>query len=40
MNRCMEFREVSPGDREMATSCGEREERRAWTHDTNQVLSV
>ncbi len=33
-DRCMEFRERSPGGREMAASGGEREERRAWAHDT------
>ncbi len=32
-DRWMEFREMSPGRREMATSGGEREEHRAWTHD-------
>ncbi len=34
--RCVELREMSPGGREMATSGGEREERRAWTHDTRK----
>ncbi len=29
----MWLREISPGEREMATSGGEREERQAWTHD-------
>ncbi len=33
--RCVWLREISPGEREMATSGGEREERQAWTHDTN-----
>ncbi len=28
-DRCMEFREMNPGGREMVTSGGEREERRA-----------
>ncbi len=32
-DRCMEFKEMSPGGREIVTSGGEREERRAWTHD-------
>ncbi len=31
--RCVELREMSPGGREMPTSGGEREKRRAWTHD-------
>ncbi len=31
--RCVWLREISPGEREMATSGGEREERQAWTHD-------
>ncbi len=30
---CVWLREISPGEREMATSGGEREERQAWTHD-------
>ncbi len=30
---CVWLREFSPGEREMATSGGEREERQAWTHD-------
>ncbi len=30
-DRCVEFREMSPGGRE--TSGGEREKHRAWTHD-------
>ncbi len=33
--RCVWLREISPGEREMATSGGEREERQAWTHDIN-----
>ncbi len=36
-DRCVEFREMSPGGREMVTSGGEREEHMAWTHDTNTV---
>ncbi len=32
-DRCVEFREISPGGREMVTSGGEREKHRAWTHD-------
>ncbi len=39
-DRCMEIREMSPGGREMATSGGEREEHRAWTHDTSNVTTV
>ncbi len=35
--RCVELREMSPGGREMATSGGEREERKAWTHDSVKV---
>ncbi len=31
--RCVWLREISPGEREMATSGGEREDRQAWTHD-------
>ncbi len=31
--RCVWLREISPGEREMATSGGEREEHQAWTHD-------
>ncbi len=31
--RCVWLREISPGEREMGTSGGEREERQAWTHD-------
>ncbi len=38
--RCVELREISPGGREMATSGGEREECRAWTHDTQRVLCI
>ncbi len=38
-DRCMEFREMSPGGRKMATSGGEREKRRAWTHDST-LLSI
>ncbi len=30
---CVEFREMSPGGREVVTSGGEREKHRAWTHD-------
>ncbi len=30
-DRCMEFKEISPGGREMATSGREREEHQAWT---------
>ncbi len=30
---CVWLREISPGEREMVTSGGEREERQAWTHD-------
>ncbi len=33
--RCVWLREISPGEREMATSGGEREESQAWTHDNN-----
>ncbi len=36
--RCVWLREISPGEREMATSSGEREERQAWTHDTNDTV--
>ncbi len=32
-DRCVDFREMSPGGREMVTSDGEREKHRAWTHD-------
>ncbi len=32
-DRCMAFREMSPGGREMVTSGGEREKHRAWIHD-------
>ncbi len=32
--RCVELREISPGERETVTSGGEREERQAWTHDS------
>ncbi len=39
-DRCMEFREMSPGGREMATSGGEREEHRAWTHDTVEACPI
>ncbi len=38
-DRCMEFREMNPGGREMVTSGGEREERRAWTHDRRKAYS-
>ncbi len=31
------MKEMSPGGREMATSGGEREERRAWTHDNTGI---
>ncbi len=34
---CVWLREISPGESEMATSGGEREERQAWTHDTLTV---
>ncbi len=34
-DRCMEFREMSPGGREMANSGGETEECRAWTNKAN-----
>ncbi len=37
--RCVELWEMCPGGREMVTSGGEREERRAWTHDTS-ILAV
>ncbi len=30
-DRCMEFKEISPGGNEMATSGREREEHQAWT---------
>ncbi len=40
MNRCMDFRERSPEGREMMTSGGEREERRAWTHDSITVRNL
>ncbi len=33
-DRSKEFREMTPGVREMATSGGEREEHRAWIHDS------
>ncbi len=33
---CVWLREISPGEREIATSGGEREERQAWTHDNNK----
>ncbi len=32
-DRCGEFREISPGGREMAASGDERVKHRAWTHD-------
>ncbi len=35
--RCVWLREISPGEREMATSGSEREERQAWTHDIGFV---
>ncbi len=31
--RCVWLREISPGERQMVTSGGEREDRQAWTHD-------
>ncbi len=34
----MWLREISPGEREIATSGGEREERQAWTHDTSPLF--
>ncbi len=37
---CVWLREISPGEREMATSGGEREERQAWTHDNIYICSV
>ncbi len=37
-DRCKEFREMSPGGREMVTSGGEREEHWARTHDINILL--
>ncbi len=33
----MWLREISPGEREIVTSGGEREERQAWTHDINLI---
>ncbi len=36
--RCVELREMSPGGGEMPTSGGEREKRRAWTHDITPPL--
>ncbi len=38
--RCVWLREISPGEREMATSGGEREERQAWTHDSTCIAFV
>ncbi len=38
--RCVWLREISPGEREMVTSGGEREERQAWTHDSCLLLSL
>ncbi len=35
---CVWLREISPGEREIATSGGEREERQAWTHDMTPPL--
>ncbi len=37
---CVWLREISPGEREMVTSGGEREERQAWTHDNIYIYSV
>ncbi len=34
---CVWLREISPGEREIVTSGGEREERQAWTHDINLI---
>ncbi len=34
MTDAMSIREMSPGGREIVTSGGEREEHRAWTHDS------
>ncbi len=31
---------MSPGGREMLTSAGEREERRAWTHDSDHIATI
>ncbi len=40
-DRCKEFREMSPGGREMVNSGGEREKHRAWTHDNfTQLFST
>ncbi len=38
--RCVWLREISPGEREMATSGGEREERQAWTQDNTKIILV
>ncbi len=34
------LREISPGERDMVTSGGEREERQAWTHDSKFLYMV
>ncbi len=36
---CVWLREISPGEREMANSGGEREEHQAWTHDNMNEVS-
>ncbi len=34
--RCVVLEPLSPGRREVVTSGGERDHRRAWTHDKNE----
>ncbi len=39
-DRCVQFREISPGGKEVVISVGEREKHRAWTRDNIYIYIV